>query len=657
MQCHCSRRIQCRALSQGSQTAEHRQAHVSPATVQTCTDEQAGNPLRYAGTARRRAAGCRPFLALATGLFLLPSALLPYALLALPLEPAPPTTPMPTELTPLTPVFAQTAPEGSPLVLRGPWLQSASPTRLVIRWRTDEATDSVVWYGPSLNQLDQIVRITAARTEHEVTLTNLQPNTWYYYAVGNVNGILSGSELQHFLTPPPVGTIKPLRVWAIGDFGTGDYREISMRDSYYQFAGSPRADVWLMLGDNAYPDGTDADYQKAVFNVLGDILKTTPLWPTLGNHDAHSADSPTQTGPYYDIFVLPKNGEAGGVASNTEAYYSFDYANMHFICLDSADSNRGVTAPMAVWLKQDLAVTKADWIIAFWHHPPYSKGSHDSDTEAELIQMRENIVPLLETGGVDLVIAGHSHAYERSYLLNGNYDTSDTLTPSMILDGGNGNASVDGEYRKAMTGQVANQGAIYVVAGNGAALQSGPLNHPVMATSLYVMGSLILDVQGNLLEGRMLDSNGAFRDAFNLHKGTGAFPAQPGDFRLEPDSTSITLRWSDVSDAETGYELQRSTDKTTWKIIQTVAPNTIGYPDADIQSDQTYYYRMRTKTANDASPYTMMESAALESSGCSEPTARLSRHGRSVSLGAGLLLLGLGTGVVFFRKRQSGPSI
>src|SRR4029450_1136767 len=120
------------------------------------------------------------------------------------------------------------------------------------------------------------------------------------------------------------------------------------------------------------------------------------------------ADSPTQTGPYYDIFTLPRNAEAGGVASGTEAYYSFDYGNIHFICLDSFDTPRSATGAMAQWLQRDLADTTQDGIIAFWHHPPYSKGSHDSDTQTPLIEMRQNFLPILEAGGVDLVLSGHS---------------------------------------------------------------------------------------------------------------------------------------------------------------------------------------------------------------------------------------------------------
>src|SRR5258705_12371843 len=107
-------------------------------------------------------------------------------------------------------------------------------------------------------------------------------------------------------------------------------------------------------------------------------------------------------------------------------------------------SDRLEEAPMCQWLRLDLAANTNLWLIAFWHHPPYSKGSHDSDWEFELVEMRENALPILEAYGVDLVLCGHSHGYERSFLLNGYYGGSETLVPEMIKDGGDGRPSGTG---------------------------------------------------------------------------------------------------------------------------------------------------------------------------------------------------------------------
>ena len=74
----------------------------------------------------------------------------------------------------------------------------------------------------------------------------------------------------------------------------------------------------------------------------------------------------------------------------------------------------------------DLAATKARWLIGYWHHPPYTHGTHNSDKERRHFDMRENFLPLLEASGVDLTFGGHSHTYERSILMHGHYGTSDT---------------------------------------------------------------------------------------------------------------------------------------------------------------------------------------------------------------------------------------
>lgn len=174
--------------------------------------------------------------------------------------------------------------------------------------------------------------------------------------MGTTNATLAGGDANYFFVTPPVpGAIKPIRVWILGDSGTANANAAAVRNAYTSFTGSRYTDVWLMLGDNAYNDGTDGEYQNAVFNMYPAVLRQTILWPTLGNHDGHTANSATQTGPYYDIFTLPRQAEAGGLASGTEAHYSFNYGNIHFICLESYETNRSTNGAMLTWLQNDLA--------------------------------------------------------------------------------------------------------------------------------------------------------------------------------------------------------------------------------------------------------------------------------------------------------------
>jgi hypothetical protein len=413
-----------------------------------------------------------------------------------------------------------TATSGAPVLTRGPYLQIGTPGSIVIRWRTGAASDSRVRHGPSPANLTTVVDDPTLTTEHEVLVSGLSPDTRYYYSVGSSTFVVAGGDSSHtFVTSPPHGTDKATRIWVLGDSGNPALFSIAVRDAFDDYTGARGTDLWLMLGDNAYSTGTDTEYQAAVFDTYPEHLKKSVLWPTRGNHDVIHAGG---NNDYYDIFSMPTAGEAGGVASLNEAYYSFDYANIHFICLDSEGSSRAPGSPMLTWLDDDLEASAQDWTIAYWHHPPYSKGSHDSDNAGDsggrMRDMRENVLPILEAHGVDLVLTGHSHSYERTYLLDEHYGLSTTLVDSMKLDSGDGSPFGDGAYEKPGAGLVPHAGAVYTVAGSSCQTGGGSLNHPAMVTSLNVLGSVVLDVNDLQLDAVFLDNNRVIRDRFTIVK-------------------------------------------------------------------------------------------------------------------------------------------
>ena len=417
---------------------------------------------------------------------------------------------------------AGAGPLAAQTVTRGRYLQQQSDTSIVVRWRTDGSVVGRVRYGTSPASLSSVKDEAAATREHVVTLRNLAPNTKYYYSVGTSGATLAGGDADHFfVTSPPAGAAKRSRIWVIGDAGTKDARQKAVYDAYTRFTGPTHTDLWLMLGDNAYLNGTDEEHQKAVFDMYRPLLAKSTVWSCYGNHDGQSADAATQTGVYFDVFTFPTQGECGGLASGTEAYYSFDYGNVHFISLDSYETSRSAGRPMHTWTTNDANATRADWLIAFWHHPPYTKGSHDSDTGTPMIGMRQNFLPVLEAAGVDLVLCGHSHSYERSILLDGHYGTSDTLTPAMKKNAGSGRDP--NPYAKS-AGLQPHEGAVYVVAGSSGHTGGGSLDHPVMFVSLDELGSLVLDIDGNRLDAKFLRENGSVADSFSIVKGGGAPP-------------------------------------------------------------------------------------------------------------------------------------
>ena len=402
-------------------------------------------------------------------------------------------------------------------ITRGPYLQSGTATSVVVCWRADVAANGRVRYGRSPGALTGSVDAVALTRDHAVTLSGLEPGTTYWYAVETSSATLASGAAFTFTTPPPAGAPAPIRFWVVGDSGTADGNARAVRDAYDAYSAGTQTNFWIMLGDNAYDTGTEAEVQRAVFETFAEPLRRSVLWSAFGNHDGYSSNAGRNSGPYFDAFVFPKNGEAGGVPSGTEAYYSFDVANVHLVSLDAYGSSRLPGSPMLRWLEEDLAATRQPWIVAFWHHPPYTKGTHDSDTETELVEMRRYAVPILETAGVDLVLGGHSHVYERSFLIDGHYGTSDTFAPSMKKDGGSGRPGDTGAYWKP-AGRTPHAGTVYVVLGSSAKKGNGPLNHPAMAASRSGLGSLVVDVSQDRLDAVFLRETVAVTDAFTVVK-------------------------------------------------------------------------------------------------------------------------------------------
>jgi len=426
------------------------------------------------------------------------------------------------------------------IVTRGPYLQMGAPNSLIVRWRTDAPTDSRVRFGTDPANLNLSAGDSAVVTEHQVALTGLNPDTQYFYSAGTTSRPLTTNSALTFYTPPVAGSSQPVRVWVLGDSGTANTNAAAVRDAYYSFTGTRYTDLLLMLGDNAYEIGTDSEYQAAVFNMYPQTLGQTVLWPTIGNHDTAQSTNPPADLPYFNMFSLPTQGEAGGLPSGTEKYYSFDFANIHFVCLDSMSSDRSPNGAMLTWLGNDLAANTRSWLVAFWHHPPYSKGSHNSDTEIELVQMRQNALPILENYGVDLVLSGHSHAYERSKLIDRQYGLSTQVSPANILNGGSGRENGDGAYLKPSAGPIPHAGVVYAVAGCAGETAGGTLNHPVMYISLSELGSMVLDVSGDRLDAKFLNYAGAVRDYFTIVKGNPS-PNQPPSVTLTAPTDGATF--------------------------------------------------------------------------------------------------------------------
>ncbi|HMU08453.1 MAG TPA: metallophosphoesterase [Ferruginibacter sp.] len=437
---------------------------------------------------------------------------------------------------------------------RMPYLQAGKQDSITIRWRTNVVCNSQVTWGTSYiaspgtyaNSYTQDVGTPV--TEHIVRIGGLSADTKYWYTVGTTTTVLQQTNTNYFLTLPPDNTTRKLRFVAIGDCGNNSTNQVNVRNTFLNFIGANDVDAMILLGDNAYNTGTDAEFQTNFFNIYqNDLLRYTKLYPAPGNHDyGNSMANNTKTGstpansmPYHLNFSVPSSGEIGGVPSWVKNYYSFNVGDVHFVSLDSYGNDAGLLADtlgtQAAWLKADLAANTKKWTVAYFHHPPYTKTSHTSDTENDLRAIREKLIRILERNGVDLILCGHSHGYERSYLLKGFYNTyasplldADFNAATHTATGNIQNGMYDGSANSCAysynSGQF-NHGSIYVVAGSAGQVGGTTAGYPqncMHYSNATNGGCLYFEVDSNRLDAEFVSYTTAptpvIRDQFTIFK-------------------------------------------------------------------------------------------------------------------------------------------
>jgi hypothetical protein len=473
---------------------------------------------------------------------------------------------------------------------RKPFLQKGSYNRASICWRVSAATSLTVKYGTDSTNLSMTSPPSASAADACVALdtATLQPATKYFYEVYNGATKLTGSARQYFITAPAVGSKKKSTFWILGDPGSAGTAQTNVKNAFNKVNQGAPIDGIIMLGDNAYESGTDAEFNTGLFNIYPDAMATAFVWPAVGNHEAVASSSAAS---YLASFYLPSGGESGGVPSGSELYYSFNYANIHFIILDSQVSARTKTGAQYLWLQQDLQATRQDWIVAYWHHPPYSFSGHNSNTEQQMVDMRTNFLPLLEQYGVDITYTGHSHDYERSYLIDsayGNSTDNNSKKARIILDNKSGNPATTGPYRKpSMKG--AHEGAVHMVAGSSAKLDPVTAAHPVMFTQQSVYGSVILTIEDTVATSKFIDSSGAVKDQFQIVKtrGTVTHLGRPAMKQDQANFFQMGRRFRFPSDNPLAFRIYTPTGT----VVSQTIPRGNWEPSAKAIPAGVYYYR------------------------------------------------------------------
>jgi len=232
---------------------------------------------------------------------------------------------------------------------------------------------------------------------NEVRLDDLKSDSRYLYEVQVRSD--SKEEWQSikegtFRTAPGGG--RPFRFVVYGDSRSNP----ELHAEICRAIAGERPEFVLHTGDFVGIPGL-SNWMKGYFAPASVYTATLPLWPCLGNHD--------QSDWYYTFMALPNN----------ERWYCFDWADAHFIVLDS-EADMSPSSRQFRWLEEDLAKTSKRWKFITFHRPIYSATFHggvNKEGRPRRSWQREaekNILPLAEKHGVRMFFWGHAHAYERS---------------------------------------------------------------------------------------------------------------------------------------------------------------------------------------------------------------------------------------------------
>jgi len=156
--------------------------------------------------------------------------------------------------------------------------------------------------------------------------------------------------------------------------------------------------VGFTAGDNAYPHGEKADFDQCYAPYWGPFLNLTR--PSPGNHDYEQAGASA----YFDYF-------GGNAGPNRRGYYSFTLGNPPawlVLSLNSEDDMRQGSLQHQ-WLTGELTARPVPCTVAIWHRPLFSSGPNPKERASEI----RDVWRTLYNSGVDIIINGHDHTYER----------------------------------------------------------------------------------------------------------------------------------------------------------------------------------------------------------------------------------------------------
>lgn len=390
-----------------------------------------------------------------------------------------------------TPACDTTPPKG---LAHGPMVQNVTSDSFTVIWYDHDPKATQASARAESGELFHVRAIQGDADGRRVAVfKKLNANTAYTYQLGDEKSqhkfttrtaprSASANIDAHKATTPP-----EFRILAFGDSGSGDSKQYELA----KLMTGQNPALILHTGDLIYPDGERDDYPAKFYDPYAELLATAPFYPCPGNHDVRTQ----LAGPMFAEFELPENGPEG---ETPERNYWFDYGPVRIVAMDTnvfRDTLENVTTP---WLDKVLSAPGPQWKICFFHHPVYSNANYGPTRK-----LWNTIVPVMEKHGVQLVLSGHDHLYERSF----------PIRNEKIVEPG--------------------QGIVYITTGAGGAELYPPKASPMAELrSVYDASHsfTIIDVTRDALKLKQINIKGTVVDEFEIpHRDTESSKSKADD--------------------------------------------------------------------------------------------------------------------------------
>lgn len=289
------------------------------------------------------------------------------------------------------------------------WGSSGDPLNgLTITWRNNGTTDSISWGYKTSYEKGAFAgkrRNGYADNFFNYTFPTVNPSSTIYYRLYDSNTKSWGTQ-KTFVTAAPSDT-KDFSFCVLGDSRSG----LSIWKQISNLANSKKTDLTLFNGDIVSNGGSSSNWDSW-FNNGTTFLENNVIYHALGNHDAASV--PT----YQNNFELPK-------VNGSNLYYSFIYGNALFITLNSEKPGDQAQASWLVNILKEASLNpNITWKIVSFHKPFYTVGSHAGEMDSYFGTWWK----AFDDYGVDLIVNGHDHMYERTKPINRNVSKTSAVS-------------------------------------------------------------------------------------------------------------------------------------------------------------------------------------------------------------------------------------